>query len=475
MLTIPATSGSDRAILLSILICLNAAATACAADKQEQVAPPTYDDQIKPILRQYCLKCHGDDKQEADLNLQGYGSLLRGGSSGKVVEAGRSSQSVLFQAISNPDADLRMPPNSPPLPKDKIALIRKWIDSGLRESAASKSMVETRNLDFAPAANAAAKPDGPPAMPERLPNVTAPKLNSPLAVLALDASPWAPLAAVAALDHVRLLNVESEQEIARLAFPEGEPHVIRFSRNGAALMVAGGRPVESGKVVLFDVRTGKRLAEIGDEIDAVLAADLSPDQRLVALGGSGRTVKVYSTGDGALRYKITKHTDWITSVAFSPDGGKLATADRSGGIHLWDATTGGILLNLAEHKAAVRSLDWRADSKLLVSAGEDGKLIWWDAADGFPAINKANAHPPRRPPGTYGTVPNGVLAARFAPNGNLVTSGRDRIVRLWAGDGTEKKSFVIEAGIPISAAVSFDGKEIISGDSSGAVRFWKAE
>jgi WD40 repeat protein len=281
--------------------------------------------------------------------------------------------------------------------------------------------------------------------------------------------------AAAALDHVRLIHVETEEEIGRLAFPEGEPHAIRFSRNGAVVLVAGGRPVESGKVVLFDVRSGKRLAEIGDEVDAVLAADLSPDQRLTALGGSGRVVKVYSTGDGALRYRITKHTDWITAVAFSPDGTKLATADRAGGIHLWDAQTGGILLNLAEHKAAVRALDWRADGKLLASAGEDGSLIWWDTTDGFPATNKANAHPPPRPPGTFGTIPNGVLAARFEPNGSLVSAGRDGLVRRWAADGSEKKSFAIGGGIPISLAVSYDGKSIISGDSSGTLRFWKSE
>ncbi|HQU41627.1 MAG: hypothetical protein B7Z73_08510, partial [Planctomycetia bacterium 21-64-5] len=440
-----------------------------------QVAPPNYDDQIKPVLRQYCLKCHGDDKQEADLNLQGYASLLRGGSGGKVVEAGRSSQSVLFQAISNPDPDARMPPNSPPLPKHTIELIRKWIDAGLRQSAGGKSMVQSRNLTFAAAENAAAKPDGPPVMPEGLPEVEIPRVKRPLSVLALDASPWAPLLAAAALDHVRLLDVETEQEVARLAFPEGEPHVIRFSRNGAVLMVAGGRPVESGRVVLFDVRSGKRLAEIGDEIDAVLAADLSPDQGLVALGGPARTVKVYSTSDGSLRYKIGKHTDWITAVAFSPDGTRLATADRAGGLHLWDAQTGGILLNLAEHKAAVHALDWRADGKLLASAGEDGNVIWWDATDGFPAINKANAHPPRRPPGTYGTVPNGVLTARFDRGGNLVTSGRDRVVRLWAADGSEKKSFVVESGIPISAAISYNGQTVVSGDSSGALRFWKVQ
>ena len=454
-----------------VVVLLACSPVRAAAEK----TTPNYDEHIKPVLHQYCFKCHGDDKQEADLNMQGYASLMRGGGSGKVVEAGRSSQSVLFQAITNPDAEARMPPNSPPLPKEKIDLIRQWIDSGLRESAGSRSMAKQPAFDFTPAVTAADKADGPPAMPQGLPQVTVPDTKHPLAVLDLDASRWAPLVAVAALEHVRLIDAASEKDIARLAFPEGEPHVIRFSRNGAVLMVAGGRPVELGKVVLFDVRTGKRLAEIGDEIDTVLSADLRPDQRLLALGGSGRTVKVYSTADGTLRYKIVKHTDWITAVAFSPDGTRLATADRAGGIHLWDAQTGGILLNLAEHKAAVHALDWRSDSKLLVSAGEDGRIVWWNAADGFPAINKANAHPPRRPAGSFGTIANGVLAARFDGNGNLVTSGRDGVVRVWAADGSEKKSFVIEGGIPISNATVHDESAVVIGDSLGRVTFWKTK
>ena len=32
----------------------------------------TYEDDVKPILRQHCLKCHGNDEQKADLNLQSY-------------------------------------------------------------------------------------------------------------------------------------------------------------------------------------------------------------------------------------------------------------------------------------------------------------------------------------------------------------------------------------------------------------------
>lgn len=459
---------------VSVIPLIALAATLPAAEPAP-AASPNFKDDIQPIFRQHCWKCHGDDKQESGINLQSYAALLRGGSGGKIVEAGRASQSLLLQAISSTDDSVRMPPNSPPLADEKIAVVRRWIESGLRETAGAASLTRSRDLDFRPAAGAGGKPVGPPAMPANPPAVSPPQVTRPLPVLAMDASPWAPLLAAAAQEHVRWMHTETEQELGRLAFPEGVPHVIRFSRDGAVLLAAGGRPAESGRLVLFDVRSSQRLAVIGDEVDAVLAADLSPDQRLAALGGAGRVVKVYSTTDGMLRYKLTKHTDWITAIAFSPDGSKLATGDRAGGIHLWDPQNGGILLNLAEHKGAVRALDWRSDSRLLASAGDDGAVIWWDVVDGFPAINKPNAHPPQRPAGTYGTIPNGVLAARFLPDGKLVTAGRDGVLRTWGTDGNPWKTFTVQPSIPISAAVSQDGRSVVSGDSSGAVRFWKLD
>jgi len=430
-----------------------------------------YDEHIKPIFRQHCLSCHGDDKQQADLNLQSYATVLKGGSGGAVVVAGRSSQSLLFKAITDPDDDARMPPNRLAIPAEQIAMIQKWIDSGLREASDSKSMVVESDLSFTPAANTSAKP-ATPAMPGTLPEVKLPSMKRPLPVYAIDASPWAPLVAVAAQDHVRLMNLDTQSEAGRLPFPEGEPNVLRFSCDGAVLVVAGGRPVELGKVVLFDVRTGKRLATIGDEVDSVLAADLSPDQRSVALGGPGKFVKVYNTTSSRLRYKIEKHTDWIMAVAFSPDGKILATADRSGGLYLWEAESGKALTSLSEHKASIRALDWRDDSKILASVGEDGLVIWWDVKGGWPAISKANAHPPARPPGTYGKLANGVLAARFNREGHLCTAGRDHTIRLWDTTGAQIDAVFIKDAQPLCAVVSNDGSKLIGGDTSGQVHFW---
>ncbi|MFT5192552.1 MAG: mono/diheme cytochrome c family protein [Verrucomicrobiales bacterium] len=436
--------------------------------------PVNYDEHIKPIFRQHCLKCHGEDKHKADLNLQSYATAMKGGSGGSALVAGRAAQSLLFQAINNPDDDARMPPNKRPIPNEQITTIQRWIESGLREAAGGESLATARDTSFQPSADIGAKP-AVPAMPENLPDVTLPETLRPLPALALDTSPWAPLVAVSGQGHVRLIHAQTQEELGRLPFPEGVPHVIRFSRDGSLLMVAGGQPVQSGKVILFDIKSGKRLAAIGDEIDVVLAADLSPDQKLLALGGSGKVVKVYSTADGTLQYKIEKHTDWITATAFSPDGKHLATADRAGGLHLWDASGGGIILSLSAHKASIRALDWRPDNKFLVSAAEDGHIIWWDVADGWPAIDRSNAHPPLRPAGSYGTIPNGVLAARFDHNGMLSTTGRDQVVQLWDTQGNSLKKFKLDSGLPISIAFSHCGDVLVGGDSLGQVQFWKID
>lgn len=456
--------------LWSLLIVFSAWFTASEAS----AAPVNYETDIKPIFRRHCLKCHGDDMQKADLNLQSYASMMKGGSGGKVVVAGRTSTSLLFEAITNADEAARMPPNSPPLADKEIELIRLWITEGLREAEGSEVKTQVRDLSFKPAAAAGEKVDVAMLMPADLPKVEPPKTVRALPVVAMDVSPRAPLVAVAGQEYVRLINTETQKEIGRLPFPEGVPQVIRFHRDGAVLMVAGGKPVQSGKVVLFEVHTGKRLAAFGDEIDAVLAADLSPDQKLVALGGSGKVVKVYSTADGQLKYKLTKHTDWITAVSFSPDGTKLATADRTGGLHLWEAAGGGIVLTLAEHKGAIRALQWRSDSKLLATAGEDGLLIWWDTKDGWPAVSKPNAHPPVRPQGTYGELKNGVLSAGFGPNGHLLTAGRDRFVRYWDPAGNQLTSFALEQSFPLTTRITSDGKTLIAGDMAGVVHFWPA-
>jgi WD40 repeat protein len=225
-------------------------------------------------------------------------------------------------------------------------------------------------------------------------------------------------------------------------------------------------------VVLYDVRTGKRKGTIGQEKDIVLAADISADGKMVALGGPSKVVKVFSVPGGQLLYQISKHTDWITALAFSPDGSHLATADRAGGIFLWESQTGSILINLAEHKDSVTTLTWRADGRVLASGGEDGELVFWDAQDGFPISTDTKTHIPK-PTGTvYGKPQSGVLSAEFLPDGRLVSIGRDRVIHLFSADGKPLSATAPFAPLLTKVAATGEPNLMAAGDYDGHILLW---
>jgi len=257
--------------------------------------------------------------------------------------------------------------------------------------------------------------------------------------------------------------------IGTLPFPAGDVHDLRFSRNGGLLVAAGGRGADSGEALIYNVRTGKVQATIGDEYDIVLSADISPDHKYVAIGTPAKAVKIFSTADGKLLQRIEKHTGWVTVVRFSPNGKWLATADRNGGIHIWETETGGIVYSLDEHKKNVTALSWRTDGNILASASDDGKFVLWNMKDGF-AKQTTSAHVSQTSNRYSRTT--GVLDLAFTRDHRLLTTGRDRSVKLWGVDGKTSKQAENLPFLPLSTAVSRDGHQAFVGDFAGGVGIW---
>ncbi|MBS1857105.1 MAG: hypothetical protein JST11_17170 [Acidobacteria bacterium] len=432
---------------------------------------PNYEDDVKPLFARRCFACHSAGEMRSGLNLESYAGVLKGGSSGDAVVAARAAASLLYKAVAREEGAPQMPLGLPRLPENEISLIRDWIQNGLLETAASLPKGPV-GPSLAYRGSDLNQPAGAPAMPGPLPPLALKPPGRPHPITALAASPWAPLLAAAGHERIFLYNLATRARAGELAFPEGVPYVLRFSRNGGILLAGGGKPVQSGKVVLFDVRTGKRLAVLGDERDIVLAADLSADGKLLALGGPGKVVRVYSVAGGKLLYQIRKHTDWITAIEFSPDGTRLATADRAGGIFVWESATGGTLANLAEHKDSITALSWRGDGQLLASGSEDGRIIVWNAMDGFPLATIARAHQPKAAPGHYGVIPGGVMSLQFTGDGRIASVGRDNTIRIWSADGKPRGASPPDASLLNKVACSFDGKLVIAGDYAGRLLAW---
>lgn len=207
------------------LALLTASPTIHAGDEGKPVEKPTtWDDHVAPVLRSTCAACHGDGKQEAGLNLASYAGAIKGSGGGEIVVAGRASSSRLIQVLTSTEDGERMPPDGDPLPPETIALISKWIDTGLRENAGS-SAAAMRTLGFKAAGPAADV--GPAAIPTSLPPVKRTPTRRPYPVLALAASPRAAVAAASGFGLIELVDPATRQSLGAIEFPEeiGRAHV----------------------------------------------------------------------------------------------------------------------------------------------------------------------------------------------------------------------------------------------------------
>ncbi|MCS6849831.1 MAG: hypothetical protein NZ700_01520, partial [Gemmataceae bacterium] len=137
-------------------------------------------------------------------------------------------------------------------------MLRRWIELGAPETAVSAAQNTARTLDLE-LVTTSTKPEGPPPMPGPLPAVNLPHTERPHPITALALSPWAPLLAVSGHERILLYHADSLKLLGLLRFPERIPFVLKFSRSGKILLAAGGRRAHSGKVVLFDMTSGKRL------------------------------------------------------------------------------------------------------------------------------------------------------------------------------------------------------------------------
>ncbi len=448
-------------LALSMALAIGSTSFADETAADDKAKPKvTFDEHIKPIFREKCLTCHNQGDAKGGLALDSFSALMQGGGSGEVVYDGDAESSRLWQLVAHEDTPV-MPPKQDKIAQAKIDLIRDWINGGLLENAGSKAKKKKASpLAFAGASTG--KPEGEAAMPESVLQQPVVLSDRGAAASAIAASPWAPLVAVAGQRQIVLYNTDSGELVGILPFPEGLVHSLRFSRDGSFIIAGGGEDAALGIVAVYDVKTGDRLTVVGDELDTVLGSDVNDRMTRIALGGPQKMLRIYDLADGELLFDIKKHTDWICDVAYSPDGVLLASCDRAAGLMVWEAETGRNYLNLTDHKAGINALAWRDDSNVLASASDDGTVKLWEMNEGK-VIKSINAHG------------GGVVDVAFDHQGQLITCGKDRRVKLWDATGNQKVVFPAMPEQVLEVTVSHDSSRIIAGDWTGQVISWPQE
>ncbi|QDU25790.1 Chromosome partition protein Smc [Anatilimnocola aggregata] len=424
-----------------------------AAVKHE--GPVDFEKEILPIFRRNCLACHSATEAQSDLTLETPATILKGGSEGPSVVAGKSAESLLLKLAARQKEPVMPPPDNDvkakPLTSQELGLIKLWIDEGAKGEVKSASA----NITWQPL---------PPGV-------------NPIYAVALTSD--GQYAAVARANQIFLYHIPSKRELGRLTDPE--------------LMKKG-------------IYTSAGVADL----DLIQSLKFSPDNKLLASGGF-RTVKLWRKPEAAKALDLAGLETAARSLATSVDGKWAAIGEENGKVRIFEIATGKVAKTLEGHSAAATGVAFTADSTNLVTGSQDKTFRVWNIADqkelakietpapvnavalvaegkqiaagGADNIIRLYALPDAQPAEapkplfelTGHTQPVTSLAT-IGTGATLLSGSKDGNLKIWdvaTGKATAKP---MAHGTPIeSIAVRADGKRFVSVSSNNTARIWNAD
>jgi WD40 repeat protein/tetratricopeptide (TPR) repeat protein len=226
----------------------------------------------------------------------------------------------------------------------------------------------------------------------------------------------------------------------------GEAQGVAFSPDRKTLAVGYGFRDGVSHVVLWDIETGRRMAQFAGTTDLpgfqtnfntgnVFALAFSPDGKHLVAGfgrpynyprsGTPTPLKVWNLKTSQVRL-LSGHTNFCISVEFSPDGARLASASYDGTVRIWNTTS------------------WETEQTL------------------------KNPDPPT-------STGNGrVASAVFSPDGrHLAMASHEGSVAVWeTGSWNQPQILVGHTDAVRSLAFSHDSRALASGGNDGTIRIW---
>jgi mono/diheme cytochrome c family protein len=118
-----------------------------APEKPSREAAEFFEKNVRPVLVENCISCHGPKKQQGGLRLDSRSAALKGGDSGAIVVAGKPDESLLVKVVRH-DGDLKMPPKKK-LADGHVQALTEWVRMGApwpeeTQAGAGRSVAEMR-------------------------------------------------------------------------------------------------------------------------------------------------------------------------------------------------------------------------------------------------------------------------------------------------------------------------------------------
>lgn len=158
------------------------------------------------------------------------------------------------------------------------------------------------------------------------------------------------------------------------------------------------------------------------------------------------------------------HSHYVEDVVISKDGHFALSSSWDGTLRLWDLNYGTTTRRFVGHTKDILSVAFSADNRQIVSGSRDKTIKLWNTL-GECKYTIDDAHN------------DWVSCVQFSPNASnpiIVSSGWDRVVKVWAltDEFKLRRNLVGHTGYVNAVTVSPDGSLCASGGKDGTAMLW---
>ena len=250
--------------------------------------------------------------------------------------------------------------------------------------------------------------------------------------------------------------------------------LVAFSPDGKILAIGNS----NGTLKLWETETGREVRELGGHLSLISGLSFSPNGRFLASSSFDMQVKVkiWDVASGSQLGVLQELDTQGTGVAFSPDGRWLATADQDGSVRIWDVTsviersagesssldiTETVFIKQAPQEAI--HVEFSPDGERIAVLVPSTGIIVWDVDSGEQVLEI---------PG----VTNFASNIAFSPNGEFLAGGSSDLgAAVWDAETGEQIMLFPETAPITHVAFSQDGHTLATSANNGMVSLWEIE
>jgi WD40 repeat protein len=201
-------------------------------------------------------------------------------------------------------------------------------------------------------------------------------------------------------------------------------------------------------------------ADLKGHTAPIFALAATPDGKTLASGDAEGVVKLWDVASGRVLANLEGHKGAVLAAAFGDGGKTLATAGADRTVRLWDVATRTLSKTLEGHRGEVLALAFSRDGKTLASGSNDRMVRLWDVSKGETTR-------------TIESPDGSVRGVAFGPEGQVFAAGEAAIWLWTVADGAMAETFTFRLGSIDAIAASHDGKFLAAGGGVGRLMWWE--